>query len=186
MPLSERDKRALLFMVVGIGVIGMVFYGGPLLNSVTAGSEEFTQKKARFTSINLKMKHYEDWRQEIEKRQEDLHVKVNPHSEDRQIDEFTKAMEDLGKRSKVQITSWRPMQRKLLRSSSKSKRVAKQTLLFDCTGEFTNLISFVRAIEGMTMPMVIEQISLSKKMVKDKLMISATLRLDLYLFPEAV
>jgi len=182
--LSERDRRALLILSIAAPVVIIVFYGGPLLNSLFSGSTEYQQKLKRFETINGKMRNFDRWQEELETKQNDLHVRINSGSANQQIDSFVKALEDQGQRAKVHISNYRQMQVKV-KTVSGGKKVASQTLLVDCMASWPGLITFVKDIESMTVPVVIEQITLTKRTSEDKPIITATLQLHVYLFPEA-
>jgi len=182
--LSERDRRALVFLGIAAPVLLIALYVGPQITSLLSGSVEQSQKQSRFHSIYGKMRNFENWQKELEQKQADLHIQVSNTSDDHQVDAFVKAVEDAGRRAKVQISHFRQLPRKL-KAVSGSKKVATQTVLIDFVAQWPSLVTFVKEIEGMTVPVVIDQISLTKRIAENKPAISATLQLHIYLFPEA-
>jgi Tfp pilus assembly protein PilO len=182
MALSERDRRALKTLAVAAPVILVVFYGGPLLNSLTAGSTEYSRNEARFLPLYQKMKAYPAWDAEVRKRQKQLRVRINHDPADRQKDAFVKALEDLASKSKVRI--YRPRWLKVTRKSAGARKLAYQ---IDATGSFEDVIKFIQGIEALTVPTVVEEINIAKRTTSSKEKkptVSATLRLQTYIFPE--
>ncbi|OPZ22707.1 MAG: hypothetical protein BWZ10_00310 [candidate division BRC1 bacterium ADurb.BinA364] len=181
MAISERDRRALIVLVVASAAIGIFAYGPDLAKTYLGGNEALAGQDARFRSIYGKMKYYQTWAREIEHLQEKLHVKATYESEERQKDAFVKAIEDLGLRTKVAISQVRPLP---LRASA-AGGVKKRAYLLTCTASFPNFISFIKGLEELTIPTLVDSINLTKRATEGRTTIlGATLQVQTYIFPE--
>lgn len=208
MPLTHRDKRALIVLAIVLPVILLFFYGDQILSALRADSSEYVESRARFNPLYQKLKNHERLSREIAAAQKRLHVKVSPVSADQQKDDFLKIIEDEGLKRQIQITGHRWL---TVTRSTKSPGVEKRAFQIDCTGQFSNLIEFVKGIEGLTVPVVIDEISLSRRQASaggpaagkasggnpgrggrggggggqgNEAQLKTTLQLHLYMFPE--
>ncbi len=185
MNLSKQDKRALT--VLAIFLVGSVlyFFGDSIVSTLRADSPDYRAAKSRFEPIYSQMNNYFNWSHEIDAAQKRLHVKVNSASPDQQKDEFLKQVEDEGLKRKVQITAHRWVR---VTRSAKTGGVEKRAFQIDCTANFPNLIEFVKGIEQLTVPVVVDDISLSRitggKQGGEKQDLKATLQMHIYIFPE--
>ncbi|MCX7013133.1 MAG: hypothetical protein NTW86_11355 [Candidatus Sumerlaeota bacterium] len=165
MQLTERDKRALMVLCVAAPVIlifSYVFlYGGSPLNLLSPDAKGFAEKESGLRGMYAKMSSFNRWQTELQEKQQALHVKVNPDDADSQIDAFVKAMEDLGRRSQVQILRYTQHERRTKKIGGGT--VDYQTMQVDCQAQWPNLATFIKDIEAMTVPVVVDQIVFTKR-----------------------
>ena len=163
MALTERDKRALMILCVAAPLIVIFFFGGTLLQIVLPSASAFAQKDKDLRLMYSKMTSFERWQKEMQDKQQALHVKVNADKADNQIDGFVKAMEDLGRRSQVQIVRYTQHERRTKKVAGGT--VAYQTMQVDCAAQWPNLATFIKDIEAMTVPVVVDQIVFTKRTI---------------------
>lgn len=181
MALTQRDRRALMILGIAAPILAVVFYGEAMISALGADSPEYRQANARFDAVYGSMKKFDLWSSQAAALQKKLHVEVNPVSADEQKDSFLKALEDQGLKREVKITAHRWL---VTRGAARSE-IQRRAFQIDCSGKFPNLIEFVRGIEEMTIPVVIDEISLSRLSGKgNEQQLKATLQLHIYVFPE--
>lgn len=209
MRLSQRDKRALILLAIVVPIMTLFFFGDRLMSILRADSPEYVQARSQFMPIYEKMNSFERWRSEVSSSQERLHIKVSTSHADQQKDEFLKTIEDEGLKRKVQITGHRWLR---VTRSTKSPGVEKRAFQIDCVGNFAGIIDFVKGIEELAVPVVIDEISLSRRTTgpnpqgrpgsggpggpnrggggpgrgggQDEHQLKATLQLHLFIFPQ--
>ena len=171
-----------MLLAVVLPVMALFFFGDKILSTLRADSPEYLQARTKFLPLYSKMTSYDRWSREIEIAQKRLHVKVNAQPADQQKDEFLKKMEDEGIKRQVQISAhrWLPV------TKSKKSGVQKRAFQIDCVATFPNLIEFVKGVEELPVPVVIDEVSLSKRAGErnEKQEIKATLQMHLFIFPE--
>jgi hypothetical protein len=184
MAMTTQDKRALKILASFVAIFLAVFWGGPLLDALSAGSAEFEEREAEFLPLKRKLDRCQSWHVKVQKLQKDLQVEVSKEAKDKQKDEFVKAIENLCAKSQVKYSRMRPRD---IRSSTKEKNM--KAFQLDCAAPFPNLIKFVKGIEELTVPVVIDKITLSEA-AKSKQgpapTLNATFDLRIHLFPEAL
>ncbi len=182
--MTNRDKRALQILAAFLVVYAVVFWGGPLVAALSAGSAEFEEKQAKFLPLKRKLDKCQSWHVKVQKLQKDLQVDVSEEPKDKQKDDFVKAIENLCAKSKVKYSRMRPRD---IRSSTKEKRM--RAFQLDCAAAFPNIVKFVKGIEELTVPVVIDKITLSEASKSKKQpmpTLNASFELRIHLFPEGL
>ncbi len=184
MAMTDRDKKALKILGAFIAAYIVLFWGGPLVDALSAGSEEFEEKQAQFEPLKKKLDKCESWHVKVQKLQKETRVEISTESKDKQKDDFVKAIENLCGKSGVKYSRMRPRD---IRSASKEKRM--KAFQFDCAAPFPNLVKFVKGIEELTLPVVIDKMTFSESSKSKKgaqPTLNATFELRIHLFPEAM
>lgn len=160
MNLAPREKRTLLIGAAIVAVAGL-YLGVSRLKSVVAGAgAEGDQKKQMFSDARTRIVRYETVGNELKKLTDTLRVEIPADAPTDQMKKLVERFESIAGRSGVQIRNLTQLKSQARATAARGPARTEMKLDLTCQG-FVGLVRFIDSLEQASVPIVVDQISIT-------------------------
>lgn len=162
MNLSPRERRTVLIgAAIAIVVGGYVWVARPLVRVARRSSpSSVTHQRARFVDARARILRYASVGREIASLSENLHVEIPTESPSDQMKQLVEKFEKISGRSRVKINNIQQLKSRARKGATRG--MSRTELRLDLSSEsFASLLRFIDGLEEATVPIVLDQISIT-------------------------
>jgi hypothetical protein len=160
MSLAPREKRTVLIGLAIVLVVG-VYMGVTRLRRALSGSTTATERTvSQFADARTRIVRYERVGKDLSTLTKDLHVEIPTGAPSDQMKRLVDQFEQLAGRSGVQIRNITQLKSQARATTARGPLRSEIKLDLTCPG-FASLARFVDSLEQATVPIVVDQISIT-------------------------
>jgi type II secretory pathway pseudopilin PulG len=164
MNIAPREKRTLLIGLVVVLLVGILMGVSRLKAMTRSGSSEADKKRTAFADARARIAAYQTVGVDLKKLTDNLHVEIPTDSSADQRKRLTEVFDSVANRSSVQIRTFTLLKVQQTKGASRTaaRGVTPVEIKLDvnCRG-FAGLVRFIDGLERATVPIVVDQVSIT-------------------------